>query len=317
MLPVARYRPSSAERLSTDVDPLSESLGCVTTLKVETLNPIRCFKGRGSQLAVADAIARNAHTVVCASAGNLGQAVAYCAQSSNVNSVVFASNSASKLKLQRIEELGASLCLVDGDIEVARKEAKLFAEADGVYLIEDSENIATCECAATIGLELISEDTPQLDAVLISLGGGALASGVGCVFKQHCPATEVLCVQPRGAPAMTLSWRERRVVNTESIDTIADGVAGRYPIPEVLGDLLEVVDDSLLVGEDSIRRGMQIIYKHAGLIVEPSAALGVAAILENRERFANKHVALILCGSNIGHMDFKRWVIDECNEMNP
>ena len=108
---------------------------------------------------------------------------------------------------------------------------------------------------------------------------------------------------------MALSWRSGAVVETETIDTIADGVAGRYPIPEVLDDLLVLVDDVMLVGEGAIMTGMRLLLQHAGLVVEPSAALGVAAVLENRERFAGRRVATILCGSNVTTDDFSRWAL--------
>ena len=156
----------------------------------------------------------------------------------------------------------------------------------------------TCEGAATIGLELL-EGESRFDTLVIALGGGALASGIGYVARSLAPHVEVVAVQPEGAPAMALSWRCGSVVHTDTIDTIADGVAGRFPIPEVLDDLLVVVDDVVLVGEDSIKAGMRLLYRHAGVVVEPSAALGVAAILENRERFAGRRVATVVCGSNV------------------
>lgn len=289
---------------------LSDALGCKVTLKVETQNPIRCFKGRGTHLAISESLKNQPTAIVCASAGNLGQAVAYCAKSAGVDSVVFAAYSANKLKLKQIEALGSSLRLVGGDIEVARLEAREHARLTNAVLVEDSENISTCEGAGTIGLELTDSASPAFDAVLVSLGAGALASGVGHVFKSLSPKTQVISVQPHGAPAMTLSWREQRVVQTESTDTIADGVAGRFPIDEVLQDLLQVIDDVVLVKDESIIRGMRMIYQHAGLVVEPSAALGVAAILEQPQRFRLMNVALILCGSNVDPLDFKRWVID-------
>jgi len=145
--------------------------------------------------------------------------------------------------------------------------------------------------------------------LLVALGGGALASGVGTVAKALAPDVEVIAVQPAGAPAMALSWRSGSVVETAAIDTIADGVAGRCPIPEVLDDLLEVVDDVVLVAEDSIKAGMRLLHRHAGLVTEPSAALGVAAVLEDRERFAGRRVATIVCGSNVASEDFARWVL--------
>jgi threonine dehydratase len=133
-------------------------------------------------------------------------------------------------------------------------------------------------CAVSITL-------PSFDAVLIALGGGALATGVGHVLKALAPGVEVVCIQPLGAPAMTYSWRQRLVVTTDSTHTIADGVAGRRPIPAVLNDLLLVADDAVLVQEVSIIAGMRMLLDHAGLVVEPSAALGIAAVLEDRDRF--------------------------------
>ena len=149
---------------------------------------------------------------------------------------------------------------------------------------------------------------PSFNAVLIALGGGALATGVGHVMKARAPDVEVICIQPQGAPAMTHSWRQRRVVTTDSTHTIADGVAGRRPIPAVLDDLLLVADDAVLVQEASIIAGMRMLLDHAGLVVEPSAALGIAAILEDRDRFAGRHVATIVCGSNVDLDAYHRWI---------
>jgi threonine dehydratase len=180
------------------------------------------------------------------------------------------------------------------------------ARYDGIRLVEDSADIETCEGAATIGLELAGT-VPSFDAVLVALGGGALATGVGHVINAWAPDVEVICIQPAGAPAMTRSWR-RRVVTTGPTHTIADGVAGRRPIPAVLADLLLVADDAVLVSEASIIAGMRMLLEHAGLVVEPSAALGIAAILEDRDRFAGRHVVTIVCGSNVDPDAHLRWV---------
>ncbi|MEU5691857.1 pyridoxal-phosphate dependent enzyme [Actinosynnema sp. NPDC020468] len=148
----------------------------------------------------------------------------------------------------------------------------------------------------------------SFDTVLIALGGGAMATGVGGVLKASTPSVEVVCVQPAGAPAMTRSWHERRVVTTGPTDTIADGVAGRHPIPEVLNDLLVVADDAVLVRESSIVEGVRLLLEHTGLVVEPSAALGVAAVLEDPQRFADRHVVTIVCGGNVDLDAYRRWV---------
>lgn len=290
--------------------PLNDVLGCSVTLKVETLNPVRSFKGRGTETVIAAGLREGSFSsVVCASAGNLGQALAYSGARRGIPVTVFAAETASPLKLARMRSLGATVHLEGSDIEMPRLRAREHAENDGSYLVEDSLDVATCEGAATIGLEL-AEMAVGFDVVLLALGGGALASGVGYVLGELRPETQVIAIQPVGAPAMALSWRKRAVVTTDTVDTIADGVAGRYPIPEVLDDLLEIVDDVVLVDEDSIKTGMRHLFERAGLVVEPSAALGVAAIVEDRERFRDLRVATVVCGSNVSPSDFRRWTLE-------
>src|ERR1700733_639635 len=287
-------------------EALEPVLGCAVSIKLETANPVRSFKARGTEVIASQLAGNGPRAVVCASAGNLGQALAWSGRGRGLDVTVVASRFAPAVKLDRIRALDARLELVDGDIEVARERAAAVARHDDSRLVEDSLDIETCEGAATIGLEL-AEAGPSFDAVLIALGGGALATGVGHVLKELAPEVEVICVQPSGAPAMTHSWRQRRVVTTESTDTIADGVAGRCPIPAVLDDLLLVADDAVLVSETSITAAMRMLFNHAGLVVEPSAALGIAAVLEDRDRFAGRHVATIVCGSNVDGDAFRRW----------
>jgi threonine dehydratase len=288
-------------------EALEAEVGCAVSIKLETANPVRSFKARGTELVASQLAGNGSRAAVCASAGNLGQALAWSGRGRGLDVTVVASRFAPKAKLDRIRALEARLELVDGDFDMARERAAAIARHDGIRLVEDSLDIETCEGAATIGLELV-DTAPSFDAVLIALGGGAMATGVGHVVKASAPAVEVICVQPLGAPAMTHSWRQRRVVTTESTDTIADGVAGRCPIPEVLDDLLQVADDAVLVQETSIVAGMRLLLEHAGLVVEPSAALGIAAILEDRDRFAGRHVVTIVCGSNVDAGAYKRWV---------
>jgi threonine dehydratase len=289
--------------------PLGRTLGCTVTLKVETLNPVRSFKGRGTETVAAVARDKGAARVVCASAGNLGQALAYSGSRRGLGVTVVAARTANPLKLRQIAAFGADVRLDGEDIENARLLAREIAEAGGAYLVEHSLDLATCEGAATIGLELVRDD-PGLDVVLVAVGGGAMASGVGYVVPSLAEHVEVIGIQPFGAPAMALSWRQGTVVETDRIKTIADGVAGRCPIPDVLDDLLVVLDDLVLVREDSIKVGMRMFYEHAGLVVEPSAALGVAAVLEEPERFAGRRVTTTVCGSNVGPADFARWVLE-------
>ena len=283
-------------------------LACNVVLKVETLNPVRCFKGRGAET-VLSRLEKNGSpkSVVCASAGNLGQALAYSGRKRDFEVTVTASSKANALKIVRMKAFGANVKLVDGQIEEALEVALAHSEKTGAFLVEDSKNLDTCEGAGTIGLELANLPM-KLDAVIISLGAGAMATGVGFSIKSRCPNTQVICVQPENAPALTRSYLAGEVVKSGPPDTIADGVAGRYTIPEVLTDLIEIIDDALLVKEESIVEAMRLLYQQSGLIVEPAAALGVACILENKQRFKGACIATVLCGSNVSPVDFENWV---------
>ena len=288
-------------------EALEPGLGCAVSIKLETANPVRSFKARGTEVVASLLAGHGSRAVVCASAGNLGQALAWSGRGRGLEVTVVASRFAPAAKLDRIRALDARLELVDGDFELARERAAAIARHEGIRLVEDSLDIETCEGAATIGLELTGA-APSFNAVLIALGGGAMATGVGHVVKACAPGVEVICVQPLGAPAMTRSWRQRRVITTGPTDTIANGVAGRRPIPAVLADLLLVADNAVLVQEASIIAGLRMLLDHAGLVVEPSAALGIAAILEDRDRFAGRHVVTIVCGSNVDADAYRRWV---------
>src|SRR6478609_5280406 len=196
-------------------EALEPGLGCTVSIKLETANPVRSFKARGTEVVASLLADIGSRAVVCASAGNLGQALAWSGRGRGLEVTVVASRFAPAAKLDRIRALDARLELVDGDFEVARERAAALARHDGIRLVEDSADIETCEGAATIGLELAST-APAFDTVLIALGGGALATGVGHVIKTLAPDVEVICVQPLGAPAMTYSWRQHRIVTTDS-----------------------------------------------------------------------------------------------------
>ena len=209
-------------------EALEPGLGCTVSIKLETANPVRSFKARGTEVVASLLAGNGSGAVVCASAGNLGQALAWSGRGRGLEVTVVASRFAPAAKLDRIRALDARLELVDGDFDMARERAAAIARYDGIRLVEDSADIETCEGAATIGLELAGT-VPSFNAVLVALGGGALATGVGHVIKARAPDVEVICIQPLGAPAMTRSWRQRRVVTTGPAATIADGVASGVP----------------------------------------------------------------------------------------
>lgn len=286
-------------------ESLEPILGCRLIVKVETLNPIRSFKGRGASFYLAG-LAPGA-TIVCASAGNFGQAMAYAGRARGVHVIVYASVSASPLKLERMRALGAEVRLHGEDFDAAKLEAKRVAAEQGLPMVEDSLAPETGEGAGTIGLELLRYPEP-IDAMLVALGNGALLTGVGRWVKAHAPQTAVVGVAAAGAPAMVESWRSGAIVTHARIATIADGIGVRIPVPEAVADMGGTVDDTVLVSEQSILTAMGLLHEHLGLVIEPSGAVGVAALLEQPDHFRGRLVATVLCGSNLTPQQMREWL---------
>ena len=292
-----------------EAEALGEELGLRLVCKVETANPIRSFKGRGTDYLLHRS-GGEAGRLVCASAGNFGQGLAYAARKRGVPVTVFAAMGASPVKVEAMRRLGAEVRLAGRDLDEAKEAARLFAEATaGVRFVEDGREPEISEGAGTIALELCRWSQP-FDAVGVPLGNGALIPGMGTWTKAHAPETRVLGVCAAGAPAMALSLRGGRATSTEGVNTIADGIAVRVSIREALSDRSGVVDGVLLVDDNSMVRAMRLLFRHLGLVVEPAGAAGVAALLAHRERFAGSLVATPLCGGNLTAEQARRWLLE-------
>jgi threonine dehydratase len=286
-------------------DSLSRSLGTKILVKVETANPIRSFKGRGAEY-LASKVPKGTR-VLTASAGNFGQAMAYACGKREIDLTVYASVNANPFKLERMRTLGAAVVLHGEDFDEAKIEAKRVARATGVRMVEDGFDAETGEGAGTIGMEL-AEWKDRIDAVLLPLGNGALACGAGHYLKNVRPEIRVIAIQSAGAPAMLESWRRKDIVRFDTISTIADGIGVRIPIPECVQDMEGIIDDGILVKDASLIEAMRLAHEHLGIVLEPSGAAGLAAILENRDRFAEQAVAVVLCGGNLTPEQMKLWL---------
>jgi len=291
-----------------DCEPLSQALGLPSLeLKVETMNPLRSFKGRGADFFMheaADSLAGRA--LVCATAGNWGQAMAWVCRVRGRPLVVYSAANANPLKLERMRAMGADVRLFSDDFDAAKAEARRFCAETGAVFVEDGRDAAISEGAGTIGLELLRRGTP-FDTLLLPLGNGALATGVGRWVKAHAPAVRVVGVAAAGADAMAASWREGRVIERGAVNTIADGIAVRVPVPEALADMQGTVDEVVLVGEDTIERAMRLCFRHAGLMVEPAGVVGLAAVLEH-PALCTGRAATVLCGSNLTAEQVAQWL---------
>lgn len=286
-------------------EPLSEEIGVPVVVKLETANPIGSFKGRGTWLAMSELMARGRvgerHGVVVASAGNFGQGVAYAARAMNVPVIVFAATSANPTKVAAMRRLGADVREVGDDFDAARLAAADLAAGSGSHLLVDGEDPWISIGAATIALELTDAasrgDLPALDRFYVPVGNGALIAGVGTWLRSAASATRVIGVQAAGAPAMTLSWRERRPIETPRADTIADGIAARVPVPAALELMIAVVDEMLLVDDDQIVAATREMSVALPTTVEPAAGAAWAAV-----RAAGSHpgpIGLLVTGGNV------------------
>jgi threonine dehydratase len=283
-------------------EPLGDALGATLTLKVETANPIRSFKGRGASVLISrliEATGTSPRTpLVGASAGNWGQALAYACRTAEWPLVLFAAESANPLKVERMRGLGAEVRLAGEDFDAAKQAAEAFAAAQGWRMAVDGRDVDASVGAGTIGYELCASGA-SFDAVLVPLGNGALLTGVGRWIKAASPGTRVIGVQARGADAMERSWRTGTLVFPERIDTIADGIGVRVPIASAVADMRTTVDDVVLVDDAALMEAMRLLHRHAGLVVEPSGAAGVAAMLVAPAAYRDMRVATVVCGGNL------------------
>jgi threonine dehydratase len=287
-------------------EALTAELGMHVVLKVETVNPIRSFKGRGAEF-FASGLAADSGQLVCASAGNFGQGLAFAARKRGFGLVVYAAQNANVLKLRRIQELGAEVRLFGDHFEAANQKAHDFAEESGACFVEDGREPGISEGAGTIALELCRWPN-RFDFALVPVGNGALLAGVCRWMKTHSPATRMIGVCAVGAPAMALSWRNHQICCTESAETIADGIATRIPVPEAVADLDSLVDEMLLVDDDAMVEAMQMVFRHHGLVVEPSGAAGLAAAITHKEKFRGSQVVTPLTGGNLTPEQVRHWL---------
>ena len=284
---------------------LNAALGRRVLVKIETANPIRSFKGRGS-----DFFARALdpkQTIVCASAGNFGQAMAYVGRSRRIPVQVFVANDVNPAKAERMRSLGATVKLCDGDFDSAKESARREAANHPDYVfVEDGAEESISEGAGTIAIELLAAGT--IDTVVIPLGDGALMNGVAAWIKHRSPKTQIIGVCPEATPVMLHAWREARGMQPvpgasqqsgfdQPGHTIADGIETRMPVRKSVEMMKDLVDDIVLVSDDELIDAMRLSLSALGLVLEPSGAAGLAAI--RRHQLAGDRLATILSGSNI------------------
>jgi len=274
---------------------LDQALGCACLLKVETLNPIRSFKGRGTEAVVA-ALQPRPDAVVATSSGNFGQGLARAAARRGIAATILAPAWANPLKLEAMRRLGATVRLADPEDGAGKDLARRIAMETGALFVEDGGHPVISAGAGTIAQELAGH---EFDDIIVQIGDGALATGIGSWFKAQAPAVRIVGVVARGAPAMAQSFAAGRAIDTPGTDTIADGMAISRPVPSAVAQLRACVDEILLVDDGAILDAARLLLRTAGVLAEPSGAAGLAAVMTNRDGFAGRRVATVITGSNL------------------
>jgi threonine dehydratase len=293
---------------------LDAELGCQAVVKCENLNPTGAFKVRGgvNLLACMDPTARS-RGVVAASTGNHGQSIAYAARLFGTRATIFMPQAANPLKVAATVELGAEVIQIGVDFDAARLAAEEHAERLGLRYIHSANEPHLIAGVGTAALELL-ESFPDLDVLIVPLGGGSGVLGAGTVARAVNPAIRVIGVQAEGAPAVYYSWRQGRRVTTSNVATFAEGLATREPFAMPLALLPRLVDDIVLVSDLDLATGIRLLIETTHQIAEGAGAAAVAAASARRIELQGKKVGLMLSGGNIASEQLHRIMNHELPE---
>lgn len=277
----------------------SERLGFDAYLKCESLTPTGAFKIRGGLYLMSRlSPEERARGVVAVSTGNHGQSIAYGARLFGTRATIFAPEGANPDKVAAMKRLGAEVVFAGRDFDEARLAAEARVAADGSRYVHSMNEPDLIAGVGTYALEIV-EEVPDLDAVIVPIGGGSGICGTAIVVKAVNPAIRVIGVQAEGMPAVYRSWKAGRMLALEGGYTFAEGLATRVAFELTFGIIRRLVDDIRLVSDDDLRRAIAGLLESAHLVAEGAGAAPYAAAVQMRRELAGKKVALIVSGGNI------------------
>jgi len=276
---------------------LSQIVGAQVFLKFENLQFTASFKERGAcNKLVQLTPEERARGVIAMSAGNHAQGVAYHAQRLGIRAVIVMPSFTPGVKVERTRGFGAEVVLHGATLEEARQHAYALAEAQGLVFVHPYDDEAVAAGQGTLALEML-EAVPDLDTLVIAVGGGGLIAGVATAAKALRPEIEVIGVQTERFPAMVNAVQGTH--HAQGSSTIAEGIAVGTPGTVTLEVVRRLVDDLVLVDEGDIEQAVLMLLEIEKTLVEGAGAAGLAALVRYPQRFAGKRVGLVLCGGNI------------------
>lgn len=280
---------------------LSDRYGCEVYLKREDLQLVRSYKLRGAYNMISGLPQEKlANGVVCASAGNHAQGVAFSCRKMGIKGVIFMPEITPNQKVKQTKMFGngdVEVVLVGDTFDDCLKEALAYTQEHDMTFIPPFDDYRIMEGQGTVGIEIL-EDLPEVEAVIMPVGGGGLAGGTGTYLKQQHPDALLIGVEPEGAPSMVGAIKAGEPVTLSSINRFVDGAAVKRVGQLTYHTCASVLDDMLLVPEGKVCSTILKLYNEDAIVVEPAGALSVAVLDMCKEQIAGKKVVCIISGGN-------------------
>ncbi len=293
---------------------LSRKYQCRVYLKREDLQIVRSYKLRGAYNMMSQLTpAQLAKGVVCASAGNHAQGFAYSCKKLNIKGVVFMPIPSPQQKVTQTKMFGehfVEVKLVGDTFDDTARAAKAYTAANDMTFIPPFDHALIISGQATVGVEILKDynelaNEPgsglagaPIDYMFVPVGGGGLSAGVGAYFKQHSPTTQIVGLEPEGAPSMLTALREGHPVELDHIDKFVDGAAVKRIGDVTFSICKDVIDDMHLVSEGKICTTILEMYNEEAIVVEPAGAMSIAVLDDYAEQIKGKTIVCIVSGSN-------------------
>ncbi|MEL6588427.1 MAG: threonine ammonia-lyase [Bacteroidota bacterium] len=309
MMPLARIMEAD-QRLKRVIDPtplqknlnLSDIYDCEVLLKREDLQVVRSYKIRGAYNRMSQLSAEDRQKgVVCASAGNHAQGVAYSCFELGIEGKIYMPSTTPRQKVRKVQLFGkdkVEVLLVGDTFDDAYAAAIEASEESGAVFVHPFDDPMVIAGQGTVGKEILDQAHQSIDYVFLGIGGGGLASGLGSYFKQLSPHTQIIGIEPSGAPAMYRSRNEQKIITLDQIDKFVDGAAVKRVGEETFQICQQVVDEMLLVPEGKVCQTILDLYDEEAIVVEPAGALAIAALDQYREQIKGKRVVCVVSGGN-------------------
>lgn len=281
---------------------LSEKFQASIYLKREDLQQVRSYKIRGAYNKISHLNAQQkTKGIVCASAGNHAQGVAYSCQVLQIQGKIYMPKTTPKQKIKQVQLFGKSfveIVLIGDTFDDAFHAAKQFSIDNQLEFIHPFDDLEVIAGQGTVGLEILSEQIPKIDYVLLPVGGGGLAAGVSTVFKKLSPLTKILGIEPEGAPSMQFALDQNEALPLTTIDKFVDGAAVKQVGKETFAVCKNTLDRMILVPEGKVCSTILQLYNEEAMVVEPAGALSIAALDFIANEIKGKTIVCVVSGSN-------------------